>query len=37
MEKVSNVNINIEGRIYSVPSNLTVLEAARKVGYNIPI
>lgn len=36
MEKVSNVNINIEGRIYSVPSNLTVLEAARKVGYNIP-
>ena len=33
---MENVNINIEGRIYSVPSNLTVLEAARKVGYNIP-
>lgn len=36
MENVTNVNINIEGRIYSVPSNMTVLEAARKVGYNIP-
>ncbi len=36
MENVTNVNINIEGRVYSVPSNLTVLEAARKVGYNIP-
>ena len=33
---MENVNINIEGRIYSVPGNLTVLEAARKVGYNIP-
>ncbi len=33
---MDNVNINIEGRIYSVPSNLTVLEAAREVGYNIP-
>ena len=33
---MENVNINIEGRVYSVPSNLTVLEAARKVGYNIP-
>lgn len=33
---MDNVNINIEGRIYSVPNNLTVLEAAREVGYNIP-
>lgn len=33
MEKV---NINIEGRIYAVEDNLSVLEAARKVGYNIP-
>ncbi len=33
---MENVNINIEGRIYSVPSNLSVLAAARMVGYNIP-
>ncbi len=33
MEKV---NINIEGRIYAVEASLSVLEAARKVGYNIP-
>lgn len=31
-----NININIEGRVYSVPKNLTVLEAARLCGYNIP-
>ncbi|MCR4562871.1 MAG: [FeFe] hydrogenase, group A [Bacilli bacterium] len=33
MEKI---NINIEGRIYSVDKNLTVLEAARECGFNIP-
>jgi len=33
MEKI---NINIEGRIYSVDKGLTVLEAARQCGYNIP-
>lgn len=33
MEKV---NIKIEGRIYSVDKDLTVLEAARRCGYNIP-
>ena len=35
-ETIENININIEGKIYSVPKNLTVLEAARKCGYNIP-
>ena len=35
-KETPKVNINIEGRIYSVPANLTVLEAARLVGYNIP-
>ena len=33
---MENVNIKIEGKIYSVPGNLTVLEAARLCGYNIP-
>lgn len=33
MEKI---NINIEGRIYSVDKSLTVLEAARECGYRIP-
>ena len=33
MEKV---NIKIEGKIYSVDANLTVLEAARQCGYKIP-
>ena len=33
MEKI---NINIEGRIYSVDKSLTVLEAARECGYKIP-
>ena len=33
---MENVNIKIEGKIYSVPKNLTVLEAARLCGYNIP-
>ena len=36
MENVEMINIKIEGKIYSVPKNLTVLEAARKVGFNIP-
>lgn len=30
------ITIKIEGREYSVPANLTILEAARKLGYNIP-
>ena len=30
------VNIKIEGKSYQVESNLTVLEACRKCGYNIP-
>ena len=33
---MENVNIKIEGKIYSVPKNLTVLEAARLCGYQIP-
>ena len=33
MEKI---NINIEGKIYAVDKNMTILEAARSVGYNIP-
>ncbi len=33
---METVNINIEGRVYAVESSLSVLEAARKVGYNIP-
>ena len=33
---MENVNIKIEGKIYSVPSNLSILEAARKCGYRIP-
>ncbi len=33
MEKI---NINIEGRVYSVDKSLTVLEAARECGYRIP-
>ena len=36
MENQEMINIKIEGRIYSVPKNMTVLEAARSVGYNIP-
>ena len=34
MEK--EITIKIEGREYSVPADLTILEAARKLGYNIP-
>ena len=30
------VNIKIEGKSYQVEDNLTVLEACRKCGYNIP-
>ncbi|MBR0033805.1 MAG: (2Fe-2S)-binding protein, partial [Bacilli bacterium] len=30
------VNIKIEGKSYQVDSSLTVLEACRKCGYNIP-
>lgn len=33
---METVNINIEGRIYAVDKTLTVLEACRSVGYNIP-
>ena len=36
MDNVEMINIKIEGKIYSVPKNLTILEAARLVGYNIP-
>ncbi len=36
MENVEMINIKIEGKIYSVPKNLTVLEAARLCGFNIP-
>ena len=36
MAKVNKINIKIEGREYSVPSNLTVLEAAKLCGYQIP-
>ena len=30
------VNIKIEGKSYQVEDSLTVLEACRKCGYNIP-
>ena len=33
---MDNIKINIEGHLYEVPSDLTILEAARKVGYNLP-
>jgi iron-only hydrogenase group A len=33
---VNNVTITINGNQYAVPSNLTVLEAARTVGIDIP-
>jgi NADP-reducing hydrogenase subunit HndD len=33
---MDQVNIKIEGHVYSVDKNLTVLEAARKCGYRIP-
>jgi len=33
---MENVNIKIEGQVYSVPSNLTILQAARQCGYQIP-
>ena len=33
---METININIEGRIYAVDKSMTVLEAARSVGYNIP-
>jgi NADP-reducing hydrogenase subunit HndD len=33
---MDKVNIKIEGRIYSVDKNLTILEAARSCGYRIP-
>ena len=36
MENVEMMNIKIEGKIYSVPKHLTVLEAARLCGFNIP-
>ena len=35
-EEIKMVNVKIEGHVYSVPANLTVLEAARECGYNIP-
>jgi NADP-reducing hydrogenase subunit HndD len=33
---MDQVNIKIEGHVYSVDKNLTVLEAARVCGYKIP-
>lgn len=36
MENTNKVNIKIEGHSYSVPSGLTILEAARLCGYQIP-
>ena len=33
---MANVNIKIEGISYQVPSGLTILEAAKKCGYQIP-
>lgn len=33
---MANINIKIEGKSYVVEDNLTVLEACRKCGYNIP-
>ena len=30
------ININIEGQPYQVEKGLTILEAARKCGYDIP-
>ncbi|MBE6913604.1 MAG: 2Fe-2S iron-sulfur cluster binding domain-containing protein [Ruminococcaceae bacterium] len=33
---MSKVNIKIEGRDYQVEENLTILEAARQCGYEIP-
>ena len=35
-EEVKMINVKIEGKIYSVPANLTVLEAAKLCGFNIP-
>ena len=36
MEERQTVNIKIDGHIYNVPKDLTILEAARKCGYSIP-
>ena len=36
MENIEKVNIKIEGRSYAVDKNLSILEAARSLGYNIP-
>jgi NADP-reducing hydrogenase subunit HndD len=36
MENTEKVNIKIEGHLYSVDKNMTVLEAARACGYRIP-
>ena len=33
---MSMVNIKIEGRPYQVEAGLTILEAAKKCGYEIP-
>ena len=35
-EEIKKVNVKIEGQVYSVPANLTVLEASELCGYNIP-
>jgi len=33
---MEQINIKIEGHVYSVDKDLTVLEAARRCGYKIP-
>lgn len=33
---MDKIKIKVEGRFYEVDSNLTILEAAREIGYNIP-
>ena len=36
MDTPEMINVNFEGKVYSVGKNLTVLEAARACGFNIP-
>ena len=33
---MDKIKIKVEGRFYEVDSHLTILEAAREIGYNIP-
>lgn len=36
MENVEMIKVKIEGRSYEVDKSMTILEAARSLGYNIP-